>query len=184
MDRVYMYWRQNEPRFNQTEAWPRRLFPEAEYTFFRDAGCLVFALAVMLRHHGVEKTADESRFNPWILNQKLISCGAFDSAADLDLSFINRIYPLEYLGSVDYSKGALDEMMEKNLPCLVTVPGINANRHFTTLLSMLPHATVFDPVCGEKSLSTYDKIFEIRIFQPAEMNPISSKDGFPVLQML
>ena len=28
----YLLWRQTDPRFNRTEAWPKELFPEAELT--------------------------------------------------------------------------------------------------------------------------------------------------------
>ena len=94
MDEAYKNWRQDDPRFNREEAWPEAQFPDAEYRRFRDAGCLVCALAVMLRHAGLEKEADEDLFNPWILNLRLIDAGAFTPAADLELSEIGRLYPL------------------------------------------------------------------------------------------
>ena len=107
MDEAYKNWRQDDPRFNREEAWPEAQFPDAEYRRFRDAGCLVCALAVMLRHAGLEKEADEDLFNPWILNRRLIDCGAFTPAADLELLDIRKLYPLEYLGDVPYSRDAL-----------------------------------------------------------------------------
>ena len=30
LENAYLNWRQTDPRFNRTEAWPRELFPEAE----------------------------------------------------------------------------------------------------------------------------------------------------------
>ena len=45
MDEAYKNWRQDDPRFNREEAWPEAQFPDAEYRRFRDAGCLVCALA-------------------------------------------------------------------------------------------------------------------------------------------
>ena len=183
MDKAYLHWRQNDPRFNQTEAWPRSLFPKAEYTFFRDAGCLVVALAVMLRYYDIEQTADENLFNPWTLNKELINSGAFDSAADLELRFISRLYPLEYLGSADYSEDTLRHIMERGWPCLITVPGKNADRHFTTFLSMQPDVTVFDPICGERKCGTYDRLFDIRVFRKQEIHAMSSSDCYPFLQM-
>lgn len=166
MDQAYRDWRQGDPRFNQSEAWPASLFPAAEYRYFRDGGCLVCALAVMLRHYGIEEEADENLFNPWVLNQKLIDCGAFTPEADLELSGISRLYPLAYIGENPYSRKALVQFAKSGLPCLVTVPGNNANAHFTTLLQVLPDdAVVFDPLCGEKKLGSYDRIYEIRAFQ-------------------
>lgn len=88
MNELYLNWRQTDPRFNKAEAWPAQQFPDAQFRFFRDAGCLVCALAVLLRHTGLEKEADENLFNPWILNRRLIDCGAFTPAADLELSGI------------------------------------------------------------------------------------------------
>ena len=104
---TYESWFQTASQLNLEEAWPARLYPDAEYRYFRDCGCLMCALAVMLRHCGIEKEEDQSLFNPWILNQRLIDCGAFTSDADLELSFINRLYPIEYLGEFPYSRETL-----------------------------------------------------------------------------
>ena len=168
MQQTYLTWLQTHPRFNRAEAWSEEQFPAASYRFFRDAGCLVCSLAVMLRHYGIEKEANEGLFDPWILNRRLIECGAFSPAADLELSCINRLYPLEYLGAVPCSGNALHRCAEDGFPCLITVPGEKADRHFTALLALLPDdAIVFDPICGEKKLSMYERICEIRAFRPA-----------------
>lgn len=170
MNREYLDWRLDDPRLNHTEAWLADRFPAAKFRYFRECGCLVCALAVMLRHHGIEETEDEDRFNPWILNTRLIDCGAFDAAADLELLDIRRLYPLEYLGDMPYSWEALARAAEQGLPCLITVPGKNAELHFTTLCRMLEDdAVVYDPCCGERRLSTYDEICEIRTFKPADV---------------
>ena len=174
MQQTYMAWLQTEPRFNRAEAWSAEQFPAASYRFFRDAGCLVCSLAVMLRHYGIETSAQEDLFDPWILNRRLIECGAFSPAADLELSRINRLYPLEYLGAVTYSGNALNRFAENGLQCLITVPGEKADRHFLALLTLLPDdAIVFDPACGEKRLSMYERICEIRAFRPAKQAPVS-----------
>ncbi len=167
MELIYNNWRQTDPLFNREEAWPAEQFPDADYRYFRDAGCLVCALAVMLVHNGIEKAEDESRFDPWILNQRLIGCGAFTPAADLNLSDIGRLYPLNYLGALPYSQESLTQAAESGLPCLVSVPGVHAEHHFTTLLRMLPdEVIVYDPLCGERKLSSYGRICEIRLFCP------------------
>ena len=166
MDEYVLNWRQTDPRFNLEEAWPAQQFPNAEFRWFRDAGCLVCSLAVLLRHAGIEEEADENRFNPLILNRRLIDCGAFDSAADLELSLVSLLYPLESIGAVPYSRAELHQAAERGLPCLVTVPGSNAERHFTALLRGLPDdAVVYDPLCGERKLSSYDRVCEIRMFR-------------------
>ena len=165
MPQTYLEWLQTDPCFNRVEAWSEEQFPAASYRFFRDAGCLVCSLAVMLRHYGIEPAVQEGSFDPWILNRRLIECDAFSPAADLELSRINRLYPLEYLGAVPYSGNALKRFAENGFPCLITVPGEKAERHFTALLAMLPDdAIVFDPVRGEKRLSTYELLCEIRLY--------------------
>ena len=56
----------------------------------------------------------------------------------------------------------------QGFPCLVTVPGIHAARHFLTLLRLLPEdAEMFDPCTGIRMLSEYPVIYEIRWFRPA-----------------
>lgn len=166
MEAAYTYWRQNDPRFNREEAWPAVLFPDAKYRYFCDAGCLVCALAVMLLQYGMERAEEENRFDPWILNWKLISSGVFDSSADLELSYINRLYPLAYRGEVPYSPNALRLFMESGQPCLVTVPGEKAPLHFTVPCRMLSNdILLFDPLCGERKLNSYDRFCDIRLFQ-------------------
>ena len=183
MDRSYMNWRQGDPRFNREEAWPAQQFPDADYRFFRDCGCLVCALAVMLRHCGMEAAEDESLFDPWILNRRLIGCGAFSSSADLDLAGIGKLYPLAYLGALPYSREALVRTGGMGLPCLVTVPGAKADRHFTALCRILPDdAVVYDPLCGERRLSSYHRVCEIRVFRPWEeggSRPASAAASIP-----
>ena len=160
-------WRQTNPRFNHEEAWPAQLFPNADYHYFRDCGCLVCALAVMLRHSGIETEEDDRRFNPWVLNQRLIDCGAFSPEADLELAYIDRLYLLEYLGEFPYSRESLLQIMERDLPCLITVPGEKAGRHFIVPVFTLPDdVIVFDPLNGERRLGAYKQICDIRVFRP------------------
>ncbi|MCR5577381.1 MAG: hypothetical protein K6F56_10265 [Oscillospiraceae bacterium] len=159
------YWRQDDPRLNEAEAWPKTDFPDAEYTYFRECGCLVCALAVLLRHHGLEDNAEDA-FDPWLLNRRLIACGAFTSGADLELEEIRKLYPLIYAGATPYTREALVRLAENGSPCLITVPGIRADRHFTALLCLTPDdAVVFDPLCGERKLSEYARVCEIRAFR-------------------
>ncbi len=117
----------------------------------------------MLRHTGFETETDESLFDPWILNRRLIECGAFTPAADLELS---------------ETRDALTRTADSGQPCLVTVPGVNAPRHFTALLRLTPHdAIVFDPLCGEKKLSEYDRVCELCLFRPTEGRGLTSALG-------
>jgi hypothetical protein len=166
MRRSYTSWRQDAAWLNQAEAWPASLFPAADYHYFRDCGCLVCALAVMLRHYDVETESDETLFNPWILNQRLIDCGAFDAAADLELAYIDHLYPLAYLGVVPYSQDVLRDAAHKGQLCLVAVPGIRSGKHFLALCGLAgDDAVVYDPLCGQRRLSTYEHVYNIRVFR-------------------
>ncbi len=162
----YEYCRQDDPSLNEKEAWPKTIFPEAEFTYFREGGCLICSLTVLLLHHGIKERDGEERFTPWVLNQKLIACGAFTPTADLELTKLQNLYPLRYAGSEPYSRSALRRVHENGSPCLITVPGIRSYRHFTTLLRMTSSdAVVFDPLYGEKKLSEYRQVCEIREFK-------------------
>lgn len=122
---------------------------------------------MMLRHYGIEKAEDESLFNPWVLNQRLIDCGAFYPTANLELARIDRLYPLEYLGAVPYVRDTLVQLAQDGLPCLITVPGVNASRHFTALYALTEDdVVVMDPLFGERSLSSYEQVHDIRVFRP------------------
>ena len=163
---TYDHWRQDAPWLNEEEAWPKKLFPDADYRAFRECGCLVCALAVMLKSSGLEKASEEAMFNPWVLNQRLIACGAFTPAADLKLENVRKLYPLEYQGSASYSREALEEAVLSDSPCLITVPGFRAERHFITPIALLPDdVVVFDPKFGERRLSEYEQVLEIRMFR-------------------
>ena len=169
MELNYNNWRLSDPCFNSEEAWPAEQFPDADYRYFSDAGCLIFALARMLVHYGLEK-GEDGPFDPRILNRRLIDCGAFTPAADLELSYISRLYPLSYLGALPFSWETLAQVAGSGLPCLITVPGVNAEHHFTTLIRLLPDdAVVYDPLCGERNLGSYVRICEIRLFRTEKM---------------
>ncbi len=169
VEKSYLNWRQDDAFLNGAQAWPAALFPRATYHYFRDCGCVVCSLAVMLRHCGAETESDEGLFNPWVLNQRLIDCGAFDSAADLNLDCVGRLYALEYVGKLPCTADALAEVAASGAPCLVTVPGQNAEWHFTTLLRMLEgDAELYDPNVGKAWLSSYDGPSEIRVFRLVE----------------
>ena len=165
----FLDWRQTDDGLNLEEGWTAERFPDATYHYFSECGCLVCALAVMLCHHGFE-TADEGTFDPWVLNARLIDCGAFSRAADLDLAAVSRLYPLAYLGAVPYARGVAERVVEDGCCCLLTVPGTNAPRHFTTLLRMAPDGVlVYDPLCGPRLLRTDDEFRELRVFRAASV---------------
>jgi len=153
---------QTAPQLNLAEAWPASRFPDAEYRYFRDCGCLVCALTVLLRQSGLADAA----LDPWVLNRRLIACGAFTPAADLELEYVERLYPLVYLGAEPWSREGLCRAAEKGEPCLITLPGVHAENHFTALLCLTPDdALLFDPLYGEKRLSTCGRVCGIRRFR-------------------
>lgn len=165
----YSCFLQNEPRYNDKEAWPAESFPTAQYRYFREAGCLVCSLAFMLRYHEIEKEADTDVFNPWILCEKLIGINAFSPAADLEITAVNRLYPLRYLGVIEYSGENLADAVKKGYACLITVRGCNGPVHFIALEELTEKdAVVFDPKAGSRLLSDYEEAFQIRLFRKSD----------------
>ena len=166
MDDNYINWRQDDPRYNVEPAWDAESFPDANYRFFHECGCFVCALAIMLRHNSIEKETDESRFNPWILNQRLIEIGAFDSYADLEIEDIPKLYQVEYLGDFPYSREIMEKYAGKDFACLITVPGQRAAEHFTAFYELLDDdVLVIDPIRGKRRLSEYERVYSIRVFR-------------------
>lgn len=157
---------QNDPRYNEKKAWTEEKFPDAQYRYFCEAGCLVCSLAFLLRYHEIEKETDTKVFNPWILCEKLIGIGAFDSAADLEITAVSRLYPVGYLGVAEFSEEVLSEAAENGYACLLTVRGKNGPLHFIAMEKLTDDdAIVFDPKSGKRYLSEYSEIRQIRMFR-------------------
>ena len=162
----YRSWRQADPGYNQEEAWPASLFPGADFHYFKECGCLVTSLAIMLRHYGIETETDESRFNPWILNQRLIKAGAFTRYANLQIKRIDRLYPLDYIGPIPYSREAVVSASQEGSPFLVAVPGVRGERHFIVPDYLTEDdLAIIDCAWHKKYLSAFDRIMEIRLFR-------------------
>ena len=165
VDRTFEGFLQGDPRWNEQEAWPADEFPDADYHYIWECGCLVCAIADLLRFYGIETETDERRFNPFILNQRLIQCGGFFSTANLDVGAISSLYPITYRGSARYSREKLAELIGKGMYCLITVPGRMSAVHFLAVTGLTPDdAVVMDPYVGKRYLSEYSQIYEIRFF--------------------
>ena len=114
-----------------------------------------------------EEENDENRFNPWILNNRLIEAGAFNRAADLRLWSINRIYPLDYLGQIPYSEEIMLNLCRMDYPFLITVTGVKDPRHFLAPYKLTgDDMIVIDPAAGKRCLSEFENICELRMFRP------------------
>ena len=162
----YKKWKQTDAVFNEKQAWPVSLFPDAEYRYFSECGSFVTALSIMLRHYNIEKQTDPNKFNPWVLNERFIKCGAFTEAADLVVKNINLLYNLEYFGSVPYSRERLVQEYKSGEPFLITVSGVNAPRHCIVPELLTENDLKIIDSASEKSfLSEYESIFELLLFR-------------------
>lgn len=167
----YKKWKQTDAAFNEEQAWPASLFPDATYRYFSECGCVVTALSIMLRHFNIEQQADPTKFNPWILNERLIHCGAFDAAADLVLPDIDMLYDLEYAGAIVYSRESIIRIFQSGEPFLITVPGTNAPKHFIAPDALTEDdVAVIDSASEKRFLSEYDKVLELRLFRRCARN--------------
>ena len=162
---LYRTWKQADERYNEEAAWPSSEFPDAEYHYFREAGCLVLALAIMLRHFGIENEPDESKFNPYILNERLKEVGAFLPNADLMLDYISKLYPLEWVGFTHYTTAKMKSYYGTHQPFLITVPGVNAANHFIIPDIMTDgNLKVIDNAFHKEWITDYEKVYNIYIF--------------------
>lgn len=163
---AYRGWTQDAAELNEREAWPAELFPEATWHYFKQAGCLISSLAIMLRRFGIEKEQDPEQFNPWILNERLIEAGAFTPGADLIVEDIKKLYPLEYVGVLPYSRKSLVRLIEMGNPFLITVPGVRGARHFVVPDELTDDdLRIIDPGWSKPLLSEFDVILELRVFR-------------------
>ncbi len=58
----YRYFLQDHLPYNEREAWTADQFPDADYRYFHEAGCLVCSLAYLLRYHEIEKENNTNTF--------------------------------------------------------------------------------------------------------------------------
>ena len=175
----YKKWKQTDAYLNEKEAWPASVFPEAEYHYFSECGCVVSALAMMLRRYEIEQQVDPTKFNPWILNERLIKCGAFNAAADLMIADIDLLYNLEYAGSVPYSREKLIEACHSEEPFLITVRGNNAPCHFIVPDYLTEEDfAVMDSASQKQFLSEFEEVLELRLFRKTgRMIALTFDDG-------
>ena len=165
-EREYENWKQTDPYLNHLEAWPAGIFPEAKWHYFKESGCLITSLSIMLCRFRIEQECDPKCFNPWILNERLKSIGAFTPAADLFISDICKLYPVVYTGELPCSKQELVRLLGAGTPFLVTVPGIRGDRHFVVPDRLTDDGLIIiDPLRGKTVLTESDIIIDLRVFQ-------------------
>ena len=153
----YTQWRQGDSAWNQQEAWPASQYPNADYRWMSQAGCLVTSVAMLLRHYNVVATSDVNAFNPWICNNALKAAGAFNSAADMYFDGVQKAYPgFVHKGTVAYSKATLASLYSQGYACIV---GVNGNGHFVAVkYADSSGATIMDPGWGYTSLSNFSSV--------------------------
>ena len=162
----YRNWRVDDPRFNEKEAWPSSMFPEADYHYFRDCGNIICAVAMMLRHNHIEEEVDEDKFNPFILNERLIKCHAFFPNADLNLFHINRLYPIEYYDKVPYEREILEGLVRIGSYCIIAAESDDGREACLVLDSLTREdVKVIDTRRGDRLLSEYKAVHYIRYFR-------------------
>lgn len=173
----YTTWKQGDPAWNQTEAWPRSQYPNASLRKLSQAGCVVTSLAMLLRHYNVVTESDVNRFNPWIVNERLKENGCFNSAADLDWTKVSKAYPnFRYAGSRSYSLDALTSLYNSGYACMLKVNGSGGYYHYVAVRSVNGSTvTIMDPGSRATSLSAYRTRYKIVYFQVSGNGQSQSK---------
>lgn len=165
-DNNFRTWTQDDYRYNLTEAFDEEKYPDAQYRYFKDCGCLIVALAIMLRLSGVEKETDYSKFNPWILLERAKASECFDKSADFILSKLSELYPIEQFECVPYSREALIDSRNKGYLSLLMVPGLNSPYHYIVPDEILINdISVIDNKFGKTLASQYKKVYYILNFK-------------------
>ena len=161
----YKKWRQDDPEYNQTVAWPEFEYPDAKLHSFAECGCLVTALAIMLRKHNRIPKDEIQEFTPRTFCDRLKIFKVFDSAGNL-CSFlpIEYLYRIKYVGSQDYSYETLKTDASDGM-VLLKVKGNNAPFHFICLDKLTSNdAVIIDSASDKSHLSEFDEVYEILKF--------------------
>ena len=161
----YRNWRQGNPYVHGREDCIRLRFQDVDPHLFTENEGLITSLAIMLRHFRIEKEEQENHFNPWILYRKLFLCKAFDSQGLLSLRAVERLYPLDYAGTMTYSQENLKAVWDTGQPFLITVSGIQGTKHYLVPDFMIrDDMAVIDCLWDRQYLSEYEKVFELQVF--------------------
>lgn len=165
-DKNYRTWKQYDERYNQKEAWDAKNFPDAKFRYLKDNGCFLVSIAIMLRHFGIEKESDFTKFNPWIFYERAKAQKCISTAANFDPCSIERLYPVEYLGDISYSRENLIQSLKDGCICLLEVAGKNWPIHYIVPYEILKDdISIMDPGSSREYLSQFEKVFTVVRFK-------------------
>lgn len=178
----YTNWKQNDPEWNQQEAWPASQYPNATIRRMSGAGCAVTSIAMLLRHYGVITSSDVNVFNPWICNETLKNAGAFNSAADLYWN-LNNAYPgFVYQDQVGYSLPMLTSLYNRGYACMVKVNGSGGYDHFVAVRNVSGSTvSIMDPGSSATNLNAYSSkklIIYWKVNGSVPQNPSYNPEGY------
>lgn len=167
----YTQWKQYDPAWNQTEAWPAAQYPNASLHTMREAGCLVTSIAMLLRHHNVVME-DGSSFNPGICCDKMKEAGVFNNAADIVFERVAWAYPgFAFAGIKSYSFSKLKELFEDGYACILQVNGSNGYYHYVAVQNIVgSDVYLMNPGAANSTLAELGAAYQIIVYAatPAE----------------
>lgn len=170
-DNDFRTWTQDDCRYNLVEAFDAENYPDADLRYLRDMGCLIIALAIMLRRFGIEKESDYSKFNPYIFFERAKSAGCFDKSGNFILPEFSKLYPMEQFECVPYSAEAMKDSFEKGYASVLMVQGRNAPYHYIVPDKILENdVSVIDNKFGRTLASQYEKVYYIVNFRRINNN--------------
>ena len=178
----YTQWKQFDPEWNQTEAWPASRYPDATMRWMKEAGCAVTSVSMLLRHYNVVTDSNVNNFNPWICNTALGNAGALNSAADIVWGNISNAYPgFVFMNIVSYSAETLVSLYNQGYACIV---GVNYNSHYVAVRSATntSNIVIMDPgKSNNTSLSAYGGLSSIVYFKTTPASMDNTTPGKPTL---
>ena len=168
-DNDFRTWTQGDPRYNEEKAFDEENYPEARHRYLKEMGCIIIALAIMLRRFGIEEESDYRKFNPLIFFHRAKAAGCFDKGANFLLPKMPELYPIEQFECVPYSREAMIDSFRKGYASLLMVPGKNGPYHYIVPDEILPDdVSVIDRFMEKKLVSQYEKVYYIMNFRRIE----------------
>lgn len=163
----YTQWKQWDAEWNETPAWPADQFPYATLHNMSDAGCLVTAIAMLMRQHNVV-TGDVTTFNPRICCDRLKEAGAFDNSGGLIFEKVALAYPgFVFQGFREYSLATLKTLFDSGYACILKVNGTGGYFHYVAVHDIQDNnVLVLNPGANTSSLAELGVAYEIIVYEP------------------
>ena len=129
----YTLWKQDDPRWNEKQAWPETRYPEVPFRTLAEGGDQVTALAMLLTQYDMVAEHD---FDPWQCLEKLKKAEAFREDGQLLWSRVADAFPgFHFENRVEFSRQKAAALYDYGFPCILALEQPDGSTHYAALQS-------------------------------------------------